>query len=207
MPSRRCRDVGYRGVVSVAVGAAALTCSDFALAHTGTGLAGGFALGFKHPFGGGDHLLAMTAVGLWGAILEAPLIYALPIAFPMLMVVGAALGMFGVSIPPVEIGVALSVLVLGCCIAIPFRAPVWMATLIVATFALFHGYAHGKELPSAQDPYGYSAGFVLATGLLHGLGITIGLIARQPHGMAAMRALGAVIAVTGVWFCYTAIQP
>jgi len=169
-------------------------------AHSGTGLPGGVVQGFAHPFGGLDHLLAMISVGLWGAFLGRPLIYALPVVFPVVMVVGAALGMFGVPLPRVEIGVALSVLVLGLCIAAAWRAPIGGAALIVAVFALFHGYAHGRELPSAADPIGYSLGFVLATGLLHVLGIGIGALADRPRAAIVVRALGAAIACVGVVF-------
>lgn len=170
----------------------------FASAHGGTGLPGGVAQGFLHPFGGLDHVLAMASVGLWGAFLGRPLIQALPVVFPVVMVVGAALGMFGVPMPPVEIGVALSVLALGAAIAFAWRAHVPVAVLLVAAFALFHGYAHGRELPSAADPVGYSLGFVFATGLLHVLGIGIGAIAHRPRGALAVRALGAAIACIGV---------
>lgn len=175
-----------------------------ATAHTGTGLPGGFASGFRHPLSGLDHLLAMVSVGLWGAFLGRPLIYVLPVVFPVVMVGGAILGMLVVPLPPVEIGIALSVLVLGGCIALSVRAPVWMASLIVGVFAVFHGYAHGKELPSAADPVGYSAGFVLATGILHVSGIAIGFLNDRPGGVVATRSAGGLIAATGVWFLYRA---
>ena len=171
----------------------------------GTGLAGGFVSGFRHPLSGSDHLLAMVSVGLWGAFLGRPLIYALPVIFPAMMVGGAVLGMFGVPMPPVEIGIALSVLVLGGCIALSLKAPVWAASLIVATFAVFHGYAHGMELPSAADPIGFSAGFVLATGLLHALGICIGFLNGRPGGVVATRSVGGIIGGMGVWYLYRVI--
>lgn len=174
-------------------------------AHTGTGLPGGFASGFRHPFSGLDHLLAMVSVGLWGAFLGRPLIYLLPVIFPTVMAGGAVLAMIGLRLPPVEIGIALSVLVLGACIALAVKAPVWVASLIVATFALFHGYAHGMELPSAADPVGYSVGFVLATGLLHVLGVGIGTLNARPGGLVVTRSAGGLIAVTGAWFLYTAV--
>src|ERR1700733_6576062 len=110
-----------------------------ASAHMGTGLPGGFVSGFLHPFSGLDHLLAMVSVGLWGAFLGRPLIYVLPVIFPAMMVVGAIMGMFSVPMLPVELGIALSVLVLGGCIALSVEAPVWVASLIVAMFAVFHG--------------------------------------------------------------------
>lgn len=176
-----------------------------ASAHVGTGLAGGFVSGFSHPLSGVDHLLAMVSVGLWGAFLKRPLIYVLPVIFPVMMVVGAILGMLTVPLPRTELVIALSVLVLGGCIALAVRAPVWAASIVVAVFAVFHGYAHGRELPSAADPIGYSAGFVLVTGLLHVSGIGLGLINERPLGVAATRGLGAGIAVAGVWFLYQAV--
>jgi urease accessory protein len=174
-------------------------------AHEGTGLAGGFIAGFSHPLLGLDHLLAMVAVGLWGAVLGRPLVIVLPVVFPLVMAAGGVLGMAGVPVPPVEVAIALSVVVLGGVIALRLSAPVWAATLLVGAFAVFHGYAHGQELPSAADPLGYSVGFVLATGLLHVAGIGIGLFTGQARGMAAARAVGALIAAAGVWFLYGAV--
>ena len=174
------------------------------MAHTGTGLAGGFVAGFVHPFTGFDHLLAMVSVGLWGAFLGRPLIYTLPVVFPMVMVAGAVLGMFGVPLPAVEVGIALSVAALGTSIALALRAPVWVAAIIVGAFAIFHGYAHGRELPSAADPAGYSSGFVLATGLLHVLGIGIGCLNQWPRGVVLTRGVGVAIGAVGFWFMYRA---
>jgi urease accessory protein len=182
-----------------------LVCASSAAAHAGTGLAGGFGSGFRHPFSGVDHLLAMVSVGLWGAFLGRPLMFALPVIFPAVMVAGAVMGMFGVPLPSVEMGIALSVIVLGGCIALSLKAPVWVASLIVAIFAIFHGYAHGKELPSAADPIGYSLGFVLATGSLHVLGIGIGFLNYRPGGVRVTRGLGVLIAGAGAWFMYKAL--
>jgi urease accessory protein len=176
-----------------------------AMAHMGTGLPGGFESGFMHPFSGIDHLLAMVSVGLWGAFLGRPLIYVLPVIFPAMMVAGAIMGMFALPLPPVEIGIALSVLVLGGCIALPVKAPVWAACIVVGIFAMFHGYAHGKELPSAADPVAYSVGFVLATGLLHVSGICLGLLNDLRRGIVVTRSMGGIIAVVGVWFLIRAI--
>jgi len=194
-----------RGGWIVGTAGFALLLSNPAAAHMGTGLPGGFVSGFRHPFSGIDHLLAMISVGLWGALLGRPLIYALPMVFPAMMVVGAILGMFVVPLPPVELGIALSVVVLGGCIALSLRAPVWAASIIVAVFAVFHGYAHGKELPSAADPVSYSAGFVLATGLLHVAGICLGFLNDLPNGVVATRSMGAVIAAVGIGLLYRAI--
>jgi urease accessory protein len=196
--------VSYSRVVAVAP-IAAVFIGGAAEAHMGTGLAGGFVSGFKHPLTGLDHLLAMISVGLWGAFLGRPLIHALPVIFPAVMVGGAVLGMLNVAMPPVEVGIALSVLMLGGCIAFSVKAPIWAASLIVATFAVFHGYAHGKELPSAADPIGYSVGFVLATGLLHVLGIGLGFLKDRTGGVIAIRGLGALIGASGVWFFYKAL--
>jgi len=190
----------------LSVAAAALFIAVPAAAHTGTGLAGGFASGFLHPFSGFDHLLAMVSVGLWGAFLGRPLIVALPVIFPTVMALGGVLGIAGASLPPVELGIAMSVLVLGAMIAGAVRAPIWLASLIVAIFAIFHGYAHGKELPSAADPVGYSAGFVLATGMLHVVGIGIGRIADRPGGAIVVRGLGGLVMLAGVWFLWVAIR-
>lgn len=176
-----------------------------AAAHTGTGLSGGFLAGFEHPFVGFDHLLAMVSVGLWGACLGRPLSYALPLLFPLVMVAGAAMGMLTMPLPRVETGISLSVVILGSCVALSLNAPVWVAASIVAAFAVFHGYAHGKELPSAADPIGYSVGFVFATGLLHVLGIAIGFLNHRPGGAVATRTLGGAIATAGVWFFFKAV--
>ena len=190
------RDIAIRGLlVSVSV-----LASGPAGAHTGTGLAGGFNMGLAHPLTGLDHLLAMISVGLWGAVLGRPLIYALPIVFPGVMVLGAELGMLAIPVPSIDLGIALSVVVLGICIALSLRAPVWAAALIVGAFALFHGYAHGRELPSAADPLGYSAGFVLATGLLHVFGICVGFVNERPGGAVVTRGIGGLIGAAGVWF-------
>lgn len=185
--------------------AAATLFATPAHAHDGTGLAGGFIAGVLHPLAGIDHMLAMISVGLWGAFLGRPLVYALPMLFPATMAFGGALGMLGVGFPPVELGIALSVVTLGAMILFAVRAPVVVACVIVAIFALFHGYAHGAELPSAADPVGYSAGFVLSTGLLHLVGIAFGLLRAAPAGTIALRAAGGAIALTGAWFLVTAV--
>jgi urease accessory protein len=191
--------------MGIVLGCTFLFGASPAFAHDGTGLAGGFQSGFVHPLTGFDHMLAMISVGLWGAFLGQPLIIVLPVLFPAVMAIGGVLGMRDVPLPPVEIGIALSVLVLGAMIAAAVRAPVWLACLIVAVFAIFHGYAHGKELPSAADPIGYSLGFVLATGLLHILGIAIGMLKDRPGGGLITRGLGGLIAACGVWFMTRAV--
>jgi urease accessory protein len=192
-------------VMPLALVLAALAAASPAQAHLGTGLPGGFVSGFVHPLTGFDHMLAMVSVGVWGAFLGRPLIVALPVIFPTVMAFGAFLGMAGVPFPPVEIGIALSVLLLGISIAGAWRAPVWAACVIVAVFGLFHGYAHGRELPSAADPIGFSVGFVLATGLLHVAGIGIGFLNEKPWGLAVTRSLGAFVAIAGLYFLAAAV--
>lgn len=176
-----------------------------ALAHSSNTLAGGFIAGFAHPFSGLDHLLAMVAVGLWGAFLGRPLIAALPVIFPAVMALGALLAMLGVPPPPIELGIAVSVLVLGLAIAAAWRAPVWLACVIVAVFAVFHGFAHGTEIPSLADPIAYSTGFMLATGSLHVAGIGLGAINNLRGGTRVTRGIGAAIALAGVYFLSVAV--
>ena len=176
-----------------------------AAAHFDPSLSGGFLAGFRHPLSGPDHLLAMIAVGLWGAFLGRPLIYLLPVIFPTVMAFGGAMGMAHVPMPPVEIGIALSVLLLGAVIALALRPPVWVACLLVGTFAIFHGYAHGRELPSIADPIAFSLGFVLATGLLHLAGIAVGVLKEARGGEAIVRAIGVFIAGCGVFYLYQAV--
>jgi urease accessory protein len=173
--------------------------SSSAFAHaSGTAAGAGFVTGFLHPLGGLDHLLAMLAVGMWGAQLGNPAIWALPVAFPMVMAFGGVAGILGVPLPAVEIGVAISVVVLGAMIGLDRRPPLWGAALIVTFFAVFHGYAHGAELPGQTSAVAYSAGFVTATGLIHITGIGIGFVTKLPHGTLILRVGGSAIAVTGL---------
>jgi len=169
-------------------------------AHEGGGIVGGFASGFLHPLLGWDHVAAMVAVGLWGAFLGSPAIWILPVVFPLVMAFGGALGVLGIPIPAVETGIAASAVVLGLMVAVAARPPLWVAALIVGVFAVFHGHAHGTELPDAANPLAYSLGFVLATGLLHLAGIAFGLLVRWPAGRVAVRAGGGLIALAGVGF-------
>jgi len=170
-----------------------------ALAHTGS-VAGGFVGGIAHPVFGPDHVAAMIAVGLWGAFLGPPAIWMLPVVFPLVMTFGGVLGIVGVPIPAVEKGIASSAIVLGLMVALAARPPLWVAAGLVGVFAIFHGHAHGAELPRGADAVAYSAGFVIATGLLHLTGIAFGLLAAWPAGRLAVRAAGGVIALAGVAF-------
>lgn len=205
-------DMPVRGTGSLRLrlGAALLTtasycCASPALAHSAKGLSGGFAAGFLHPFTGMDHLLAMVSVGLWGAFLGRPMIAALPVIFPAVMAFGALLAILNMPQPPIELGIAVSVLALGAAIAFGYRAPIWLAGGLTGMFGLFHGYAHGAEIPSLADPVAYSTGFVLATGSLHVAGIGVGMASKLPGGAVAIRAIGALISLCGVYFLSQAL--
>jgi urease accessory protein len=176
-----------------------------AQAHSAADIGGGFVSGLLHPVLGWDHVAAMVAVGLWGAFLGSPALWLLPVVFPLVMAVGGALGLAGVALPGVEIGIAASALVLGAMILLAARPPLWVAGVLVACFAIFHGHAHGTELPEAASPLAYSLGFVIATGLLHLSGISFGLLVRWPLGRMAVRTAGALIAIAGAVFLSHAI--
>ena len=173
-----------------------------ASAHTGEGINSGFASGFWHPILGWDHVVAMVAVGLWGAFLGSPAIWALPVVFPLVMAFGGALGIIGVPLPAVETGIALSGVILGLLIAFAVKAPVWVAAVIVGAFAIFHGHAHGTELPQQFNAYGYAIGFVIGTGLLHLAGIAFGALTRSEVGRVAVRGAGGLIAAVGAAFLF-----
>ena len=183
------------------VAALLLGATSVALAHSdAVSLTGGFASGFTHPLLGPDHVIAMVAVGLWGVYLGKPAIWLLPIVFPLVMAFGGALGVAGVPVPAVETGIALSGLVLGLMVAFAVRAPLWLAAILVGVFAIFHGHAHGTELPEATSPMAYSVGFVIATGLLHLSGIVFGELSRWNWGTMVVRAGGGLIALAGLGF-------
>ena len=173
-----------------------------AQAHTQTGAIGGLASGFLHPLTGLDHIVAMVAVGLWGAYLGAPAMWLLPVVFPMVMAFGGALGILGVPLPGTEIGIALSGVLLGLAVAFAARPPLWVAAVLVGVFALFHGHAHGAELPHAANAMTYAVGFVTATGLLHLSGIAFGLLTKWPWGRAFVRTAGGAIACVGFAFLF-----
>jgi len=176
-----------------------------AFAHEARGLRGGIVAGALHPLSGPDHLLAMVAVGIWGAILGRPLLVILPVVFPIVMAIAGVAAILGMQLPPVEIGIAFSVIALGSVIALALRPPAWLAVALIAVFAVFHGYAHGQELPSLADPVGYSIGFVTMTGGLHLCGIALGLIDNFTGGRAVLRSAGAAIAACGTWFLAQAL--
>lgn len=180
-----------------------LTLLAFAAsAHTGEGGGSSFVSGFWHPILGWDHVVAMVAVGLWGAFLGAPAIWILPVVFPLVMAFGGALGVMGVPVPAVETGIALSGVVLGLLIAFAVRARIWVAAVIVGAFAIFHGHAHGTEMGEDYSAYGYAVGFVIGTGLLHMIGIAFGFLTRSSAGTMAVRGAGGVIALAAAAFLF-----
>ncbi len=180
---RRLRPAVTAGLALAAGGAAA---------HTGEHTVAGFASGFTHPFAGLDHLLAMVAVGLWAVQQGGRALWAVPTAFVLAMVAGGALAGWGGTLPHVETGIAASVLVLGLAVAVRRRVPVALGVAVAAGFALFHGYAHGLEMPQAAAPVLYGLGFVAATAALHAAGIAGALFGRH-----TIRFAGALIAASG----------
>ena len=183
---------------------AIMLCAQAAHAHVQKGEAAGFVSGFLHPISGLDHVLAMVAVGLWGAQLGAPAVWLLPVAFPMVMAMGGMLGLLGVHLPGIEFGIAASAILLGVAVLSEARPPIALAAALVGFFAIFHGYAHGTELPAGQSGLLYSMGFVIATGCLHGVGITIGTVHRWGWGQKLLRVAGAGVAMAGVFFMWRA---
>ena len=176
-----------------------------AWAHADPHPGGGFVAGLLHPISGLDHVVAMVAVGLWGAVLGPPALWVLPVAFPMVMAFGGLLGLLGIPIPGVEIGIAASGLVMGLMVLFELKPPLWLAALIVAAFAVFHGHAHGAELPDGSNAFLYSLAFVLATGLLHLLGILLGETRRWPGGRRFVQGAGGCVALVGLWFLEQAL--
>ncbi|QQK64504.1 HupE/UreJ family protein [Cobetia sp. cqz5-12] len=179
--------------------------SGAAHAHVDTDSVGGFAAGFLHPLTGLDHFTAMVAVGLWGVILGRPATWLLPVVFPMIMALGSVVGIVGLALPGIEIGIALSALVLGAFIVWRVALPLWLACLVVSVFAICHGYAHGAELPLASDPFAFAMGFMLATGSLHAAGIGVGIMAERFRQGMLLRGLGILTALLGVYFLMEAL--
>ncbi|HLP68367.1 MAG TPA: HupE/UreJ family protein [Rhizobium sp.] len=195
----RRRGASFLPVIFATVGMAAVPAQAFA--HALGGVMGGFGSGFGHPLAGFDHFLAMLAVGLWGAQMGGRSVWALPATFPLIMCIGGFAGMLGLFPDDlIRIAIAVSLLVLGGVIAARWVAPEWAALVIVAFFAIFHGYPHGQLTLRATDPAAFTVGFVVSTGLIHILGIGIGFaLGRLYHGYV-VRALGGLIAASGVYY-------
>ncbi len=189
-----------------ALAAAVALWPALALAHAERGQAAGLLAGLRHPVSGLDHVVAMIAVGLWGAQLGPPTVWLLPVTFPMVMAFGGTLGLAGVALPGVEVAVAVSGVVLGLAVLAEWRAPRALAAALVGFFAIFHGHAHGAELPPGANGVMYSVGFVVATGTLHATGIGLGVIHRWGWGRRALRVAGGTIAATGAAFLWRALR-
>ena len=166
-------------------------------AHIQAGEGGGFLSGLEHPLSGLDHIVAMVSVGLWGAQLGRPAIWVLPVTFPLVMAVGGFLGLIGIALPGVEVGIAASAILLGAAVLLEARPTLAIAAALVAIFAIFHGYAHGAELPPGGNGLLYSLGFIIATGFLHACGIVVGLVHQWPWGQKLLRTAGGFVLATG----------
>lgn len=197
---RKTNRPAYSATTRSLVLLAGLCLAGAAGAHTANMSGHGFVAGFSHPIFGLDHMLAMLAVGMWGAFLGAPAIWALPVTFPLVMAFGAMLGIAGVPLPGAEWVIAFSMVALGAAIALAARPPILVAAALVGLFAIFHGFAHGQEMPAEASALPFAIGFVLATGLIHILGIAIGLVVRLPNGTGILRFGGLLIAAVGCWF-------
>jgi urease accessory protein len=183
-------------VRKIVLAALAITAATPVLAHTGVGATHGFEYGFMHPIGGMDHVLAMVAVGLFAALLSGRALWAVPAAFVGMMLVGFGLGVAGIEVPAVEFGIAGSVVAIGAAVAFGAQWPVAAAMAFVGAFAVFHGYAHGLEMPLDATGAEYAAGFAIATALLHAAGLGVGLATRARP--IALRAGGAAVAALGL---------
>jgi urease accessory protein len=181
--------------------AACVLAPSLAFAHTGIGQTVGFAHGFTHPVSGLDHVLAMILVGVLAWQLGGRALWLVPTTFVSVMAIGGALGMMGISVPFVEAGIAFSVIVLGAVVALGIRAPLAIAAGVVGLFAIFHGHAHGSEMPAAAAGIAYAAGFMLATATLHIAGIALGYLvgkASEQQGAIVMRSAGGIAALAGI---------
>jgi urease accessory protein len=185
---------------TIPLAALALTVpSTAALAHVGDHLGTSLVAGLAHPVTGLDHVLAMVAVGLWASQLGRRAMLLLPAVFPLVMALGAVMGVQGMTLPWVEAAIILSVVALGAAVALGWRISIPLSAVLVGTFALFHGYAHGAEFGSGSALL-YGTGFVLATLVLHLIGLGIGTLANRP---LLMRTAGSAIATAGLLLIVT----
>lgn len=176
-----------------------------ASAHVDVGSTASFSAGIAHPLGGLDHITVMIAVGLWAALKGGRALWAWPCAFVGVMIAGAALGMAHVPVPFVESGILASVVILGLLVALAVDAPVWLGALMIGAFAIFHGHAHGSEVPETASGLEYIGGFALATAGLHLTGIAAGVALSRAQWTMAVRAAGAACALIGVGLAVNAI--
>lgn len=168
-----------------------------ALAHTGVGAVEGFGQGLLHPLTGLDHVLAMVAVGLWAGLVGGRARIAYPVAFVAMMALAGAWAMAGGELPGAEIGIAVSIVILGLAIALKASPPLAAGALACGIFAIFHGFAHGAELPENASGFAYAAGFVIATAVLHGAGLFLAARLAQ-HTPVLARVAGGGLVLAGV---------
>jgi urease accessory protein len=174
---------------------------SLAFAHVGVGETSGVAHGFLHPVSGIDHILAMVAVGLFAAHLGGRALWLVPLSFVAMMAFGGVLGMSGIGLPFAEIAIGLSVVVLGIILAARVNPPAAIAMALVGLFAIFHGHAHGAEMPETASGLAYGVGFILATALLHAIGIGVGMLlgkAGQRYSRTISQIAGGAMALAGV---------
>ncbi|GAC1316161.1 MAG: HupE/UreJ family protein [Collimonas sp.] len=184
-----------RHCIVLSVALSAIVFCSAANAHPGHGF--DLMAGISHPFLGLDHVLAMVAVGVWARQLGGRAVWLAPASFVALMALAGSVGVGGIALPVIESGIATSVLLLGLLIAFAVKVRPVPAAVIVASFAVFHGYSHGVEMPALAAAWQYGLGFLLATAMLHGLGLLLGGALRQRTLL--LRAAGAVVAASGVW--------
>lgn len=195
-------NAGRWGWTSIAA-LVAIVMAGAAEAHTLGIAAAGFSAGLAHPLAGIDHLLAMVAIGVWAVQLaersgRVSALFLVPAAFVAMMAAGGIAAMSGLPLPQVETGILGSVIVLGLLIAVAPQTPVAAGMAIAGSFALFHGHAHGGEVPEAASATLYALGFLIATAFLHGIGIALGLVVQSGRSRLVGRLGGAGIAVAGV---------
>jgi urease accessory protein len=181
----------------------ALMVPSLAHAHVGIGQTSGIFYGLAHPTSGVDHFVAMVAVGLWAAQRGGRAVWAVPLSFVSVMAAGCLFSKAGVSLPFIEQGIIVSVLVLGMLIVAAIRLPVVASSFLVALFAIFHGHAHGAEMPDTVSGLAYGIGFMIATGLLHTLGIGIGVLAQRLICQRATQYAGGAITAIGIYLCFS----
>ncbi len=192
------RFLGFLGAIALT-----LLLPTLAQAHPGhiEGV-GGWVAGFSHPLNGWDHILAMVAVGLWAAQLGGTAVWTMPFAFVAVMAGSAAIGTIGGPLPWVEQGIILSDLILGGLVLAATRLPIRMGLLIVGILASFHGYAHGAEMPQMTSAFSYGTGFVASTALLHGIGLGLAFLLKNPM---MVRWAGGAIAVSVFYMLFHGI--
>ncbi len=189
--------VSLKSIAAVGAALAAFSAST-AMAHTGHGSAAGFMAGFSHPLFGADHFLAMLAVGLWAGAIGGRATWLVPGAFVAAMVFGGVMGAQGIALPAVELGIAFSVIALGALLAFNPSLPLAASMAIAAVFAVFHGHAHGSEMPVDASGLAYGAGFILATALLHATGLAAITALKIRLTPAALRITGGAVGVAGL---------